>query len=152
MRLLPGTRRPFVTVNYGGSCRIAWTQEFPNESPNPPKWLNLAALDSDVAEALGIYGLATDSVKERSRNLFDVLEIVRADAGGTILLDRKQWVDTSELNRCWGTLNAARHARLKDPPPPKPMRLSDSETLIRRLLQRWIEEKLSTVDPVADRD
>ena len=133
---------PFVTVHYSaGGSRLVWTRDFPSESSAPVRWLQCAQTDSDVAEALDLFGLQPESERERRRNLYSILEIIREDVGGDKAIAARGWASINEVGRCGRSLNLARHARPTGTPPAKPMRISEAESLIRRLMKSWITDR-----------
>jgi hypothetical protein len=94
-------RAPFITVEYSsGGTRLAWTREFPNESPNPRKWMELAYSNGDVAEALDIFGIQPESQRERRRNLYSIFEIIRKDVGTEKLIAKRGWASLHEIEEC----------------------------------------------------
>ena len=111
-------------------------------SPEPgtletDRWLELAARDPDVAEALATFG----SRPHDWVSLYRVFEIIerRADIVGS------GWASRKETERFTRTANHpdaagpdARHARSSVQPPPRPMTPEEGIELIRRILAGWL--------------
>ncbi|MGH2660134.1 MAG: hypothetical protein ACRDHS_10835 [Actinomycetota bacterium] len=101
------------------------------------KWVELAAQDSDVAEALATLG----SRPHDWFNLYKVFEIIqsRADFKGN------GWASDKEVSRFTWTANhpeaggdEARHARLSQKPPARPMTLGEGDAFVAQLLTEWL--------------
>jgi hypothetical protein len=110
--------------------------------PKPALWLNVALTDEKVSHALRLWGRR----KQDWVNLYRILEIIESDVGG--LIYQENWVSKTNITRFTRTANspevlgdAARHAKKRDPPPRKPMRIHEAEDLMRGLLQRWVDSK-----------
>lgn len=111
-------------------------------SPEPgtletDRWLELAARDRDVADALEVFG----SRPHDWVNLYRVLEIIegRTDVvvGG--------WASRTEVERFTRTANHpraagpnARHARSTAQPPPRPMTPAEGVEFVRRIVTGWL--------------
>lgn len=78
-------------------------------------------------------------------NLWKSYEAIRDGNGGKASLVAEGWTTADEVDRFRKTANsyaavgdAARHARLGEPPPPNPMTLDDAEDYVRAMLHRWV--------------
>lgn len=120
------------------------------EEPEPPepgsqdtdKWLELAANDKDVAEALSTWG----SKPHDWFRLYKVFEIVRSRAD----IRGSDWASATEIKRFTWTANHpeaagedARHSRRTTKPPARPMTLSEGDALIERILMEWFQSLIS---------
>jgi hypothetical protein len=115
-------------------------------TPKPALWLNVAQNYEKVAHALRIWGKGPHDWI----NLYKILEIIESDVGGKIYQER--WISKPEVTRFTQTANsaealgdAARHAKKRIPPPPKPMTIQEAQHLIRELLKKWTESKKTSL-------
>jgi hypothetical protein len=102
------------------------------------RWLELAGRDSDVDEALLLWG----SKPNDWVNLYKVYEIVRRRAD----IVRSGWATRTQVDRFTRTANDpvgggadARHARSRAQPSPNPMSREEGTDLIGRILERWLD-------------
>jgi hypothetical protein len=96
------------------------------------RWVAAALKDSDIAEALRIWG----GQNHDWFNLYKVFEIIesRCDIQGE---ERTRFTWTANHQKAAG--EGARHARMKTQPPPNPMTLSEGDAFIERIFLVWIE-------------
>lgn len=110
-------------------------------------WMGLASQDAQVAKAFNLWG----SLEHNWRNLYLVLEVIEDTTGGPKTLLAQGWLpDKAGIELFKHTANNwfalgpdARHATERWKPPEKPMTLPDAEKLIRRTLQRWLQQRFS---------
>jgi hypothetical protein len=124
------TRAMGVAVVVGG-VRV------PTPPPAPPRWVEAALHDDDVAAALRI--LADPDVPWG--RLYHVFEIVQEDVGSGI----SQWATPAECNRFTHTANnrlalgdEARHGHTRFQAPSTPMTLGQARELVRRIVTGWL--------------
>jgi len=74
-------------------------------------------------------------------NLYNILEVVENDVGGIPKIAKKGWATKKAIKRFKRTANfVARHgAKIK--PPPNPMTPSEAESLIKTIVNSWIQSK-----------
>jgi hypothetical protein len=116
-----------------------------NSAPPIDAWMALAYKVPEVEKGLNLWG----SLEHNWRNLYLVLEVMEDAAGGAKALLAEPWLPDKrgiELFKrtanTWRALGPdARHATEKAAPPPKPMALPDAQSLIRRTLQAWLQQR-----------
>lgn len=101
------------------------------------RWLQLAAVDSDVDEALTVWG----SKPHEWHNLYKVHEIIRSRAD----IKGAGWATAGELSAFTGSANhqgatgsEARHSRMKGNPPRRVITLPEADAFIGHLLTSWL--------------
>lgn len=106
---------------------------------------DVADNDKKVEHALRIWG------KEPHDwiNMYKILEIIESDVGGKIY--QEGLANKSEVDRFTQTANSvealgdkARHGIKKVPLPKKPMTIQEAQYLIRSLINKWIDSKVSS--------
>lgn len=107
-------------------------------------WLRLARGDEAVSRALRVF--AQGSV--RWGDLYHAFEIVQASVGGRMFDDG--WIGRREANLFTWTANSpavvgeqARHGHQRNEPPPNPMTEEEARQLVRDLVGRWLDWKLT---------
>ena len=113
--------------------------------PRPAVWAAIAKDDDKVRQALRFWVNAHDNWG----NLYKILEIIESDVGSSIYSNG--WVSKAEVGRFTQTANSAdalgdeaRHAKKHVAPPSTPMTIKEARHLIKVLLQKWIESKISS--------
>lgn len=113
----------------------------PAPPPAPPRWVEAAFQDDDVAAALRI--LADPDVAWG--RLYHVFDLVQADVGSGI----RQWATRGECDRFTHTANSrlalgdeARHGHTGFQPPQNPMTLGEARQLIRKIVTGWLEARV----------
>ena len=132
-----------------GSLTVSYTEESKVVIPPPPASKSIAAavksamLDTKVNKALRLFGSARDWV-----DLYRVFEVIESDVGGEKGLVSRGWITrklaslfTSTANNPAAIGDAARHGHSNQPPPARPMTLTEARELIRRLLESWLQTK-----------
>jgi hypothetical protein len=113
-------------------------------APIGPRYLKLANHDPDVADALRALG-QPDPLDWY--DIYKVWEIVEHAVGGSGQVQRMGWASKADINRLTASANhpgisgdEARHARYKGSPGANlSMTMSEAESLVRRLVAKWIE-------------
>jgi len=108
-------------------------------------WMKLAEEDEIVKN---IFRILTE-FEHDWMNLYKLYEIVKKDAGKKNKIDRiEQWITKNKISQFTHTANSqsaigdrARHGVDKNDPPKEPMSLSEAESLIMTLLQKWLQWK-----------
>lgn len=116
----------------------------PQPPPKGPRYVKLAELDPDVADALRVLGQAGPL---DWYDIYKAWEIVEQAVGGSKQVDAKGWATAAEINRLTASANhpgisgdEARHARMKGSPgPSRVMTMGEADALVRRLVANWIE-------------
>jgi hypothetical protein len=124
-----------------GAVVVRQGEESPPEPPPgsavTDRWLRLATGDSDVNEAMTIWG----SKPHDWHNLYKVYEIIRANAD----IKRAGWASATELSAFTGSANhqgatgsEARHSRMRGDPPSRVISLPEADAFIGHLLTSWL--------------
>lgn len=110
--------------------------------PRPAEWAKIAGKNRIVRQALKFW---VTGYKDWI-NLYKVLEVIESDVGGKIYVNG--WAPKAAVNRFTQTANSysalgndARHAKNHIPPPAKPMNIKEACSLIKVLLEKWIDSK-----------
>lgn len=75
-------------------------------------------------------------------NLYRILEVVGDDVGGTRKIAKKGWATKKAIKRFKHTANfVARHGTKKIKQPKNPMMPSEAESLIKTIINSWIQSK-----------
>lgn len=113
-------------------------------APRGPRYVALAAVDADVAEALGYLAASVDPA-----TLFKVYEIIEHDVGSWREIREAGWASRNEIARFKASVNRpevsgtdARHARYAGTPPGDPMNQAEARRFLIDLLHRWMDSKL----------
>lgn len=82
------------------------------------------------------------------RVLVFIYEIIEAEVGQGTKMEKLGWATNAEIRLFVDTANspaaigtAARHGHHKRQPPPKPMSLTDAQSLLRRIVSAWLQWK-----------
>lgn len=128
------SRAGSVTVVIGGV-------PVPTPPPAPPRWVEAALTDRDVAAALRI--LADPDVAWS--RLYHVFEIVQSDVGSGM----DQWATPAARDLFTWTANnrpaigdEARHGHSRFQSPPSPMTLGEARKLIRSIVAGWLTDRI----------
>ena len=128
-----GSREP---VGHGGHRASNPLPPPPPEPSRPQQWLEIAASDRLLADALTYFG--------HGKNWFDTykaFESIEYKYGGPKKFLKLHWVDEDEIELLKWTANYyARHARRESKPPPAPMGLPKARELVARLIARAFAE------------
>jgi hypothetical protein len=108
------------------------------------RWIEVAQKDMQVNKALALYG----RLEPNWRNLYMVLETIEDDVGGEIELTKKGLAPEGKIKLFKRTANnflvlghEARHSTERFKTPPKPMPLEEAQSLIKRILKKWLSLK-----------
>lgn len=112
--------------------------------PTGPRYLKVANQDPDVADALRALG-QPDPLDWY--DIYKVWEIVEHAVGGSGQVQKMGWATKADINRLTASANhpgisgdEARHARYKGSPGANlSMTMREAESLVRRLVAKWIE-------------
>lgn len=128
------SRAGSVTVVVGGVS-------VPTPPPAPPRWVEAALTDGNVAAVLRI--LADPDVGWS--RLYHVFEIVQSDVGSGM----DQWATPAERELFTWTANnraaigdEARHGHTRFQSPPSPMTLGRARKLVRSIVTDWLAAKI----------
>jgi hypothetical protein len=142
--IFPSSIRSTVRVDKPSITNGSRVQEPFEATDNPgAKWTEIAEKDSSAARALTLYG----GLAHNFRNLYMVLEIVVKDIGGENRLINKGWAKKNEIKLFKQTSSTvpiadqARHAPGTYREPVKPMPMDDAESLIKNILENWLQSK-----------
>jgi hypothetical protein len=109
--------------------------------PAPPRWVQAAFHDDDVAATLRI--LADPDVAWG--RLYHVFDLVEADIGSGI----RQWATRAECNRFTHTANSrlalgddARHGHTRHQAPASPMTIGEARQLIHKIVAGWLQARV----------
>jgi hypothetical protein len=115
-------------------------------STSTDRWMRIADVDPDVAEALTIWG----SVPHDWHNLYKVYEIINARSE----IVGSRWATRNEVSTFTGSANhqgatgsGARHSRMKGDPPKRVITLPEADAFISHLLTSWFESFPDPGDP-----
>lgn len=141
-----GTRssQGFLSATIEVRCSVELnTRTSPTQPTSVEEWVALANTDEKAAKALRLLGTREQSWAE----LYKVYEIVHSDAGNKIF--ENGWVTRKKIKLFTHTANSAgaigddaRHAKEDSAPPSNTMLVSEAQTLIRRLVMRWLRSKV----------
>jgi hypothetical protein len=116
-----------------------------SQVPRIALWAPIAKDDEKVRQALRLWVKGSENWAE----LYKVLEIILSEVGGAIYSNG--WVPSKEVKRFKHTADSAealgdqaRHAKKDRLPPRKPMTIQEAKRLIKGLLERWIDSKISS--------
>lgn len=116
--------------------------------PRPALWAAIAKDDEKVRQALRFWVKGS----ENWADLYKVHEVIESDVGDAIYTNG--WASKIEVTRFTRTANSvealgdqARHAKKYAESPPKPMTIQEAKRLIKRLLEKWIDSKISLGRP-----
>ena len=105
---------------------------------------NLTGLDKSVDKVLRLLG--DDDLSWV--NLYRLYEIVRDDIGGEKAIVSRGWCQPEDLRLFRWTANhpeasgdAARHGSRSESAPKQPMELSQAQTIIKTMVQKWLRAK-----------
>lgn len=119
------------------------TRTSPTQPTNVEEWVGLTNTDQKAAKALRLLGTREQSWAE----LYKLYEIVYSDVGNKVF--ENSWATRNKIRLFTHTANSAgavgddaRHAKEDSAPPPSPMALLEAQTLIRRLVMRWLRSKV----------
>ena len=137
-----------ATIETHMSCVVTDAQgNVISRDPSPESLatsFNLAGLDKSVDKVLRLLGDGDLSWV----NLYRLYEIVRDDVGGEKAIASRGWCQPDDLKLFRWTANhpeasgdSARHGSIRQDPPEKPMELAQAQTLIRTMVQKWLQEK-----------
>ncbi len=119
------------------------TRTSTTQPTNVEEWVALANTDQKAAKALRLLGTREQSWTE----LYKLYEIVHSDVGNKVF--ENGWATRNKIRLFTHTANSAgavgddaRHAKEELAPPPSPMPLLEAQTLIRRLVMRWLRSKV----------
>lgn len=145
-----GGRLVYASIHAQAHCRTFATGaivhpdgSFEETHPADPihQWTDLASRDNAVANVLSVLG----TQPAQWVNLYRVYEIVGEDSGG---IERRGWATAATLRNFKHTANHpksagldARHGRMSQKPPKKPMLLSAAKSLIYSIILAWLREK-----------
>jgi len=101
------------------------------------EFITTALHDENVATVLRLLG---DHPKDWV-NLYRIFEVVEDDAGGIRKIAKKGWATKKAIKRFKHTANfVARHGT-KINPPKNPMTPSEAESLIKTIINSWVQSK-----------
>jgi hypothetical protein len=119
------------------------TRTSPTQPTSVEEWVTLANTDQKAAKTLRLLGTREQSWAE----LYKLYEIVHSDVGNKVF--ENGWATRNKIKLFTHTANSAgavgddaRHAKEDSAPPPSPMPLLEAQTLIRRLVMRWLRSKV----------
>ncbi len=140
-------RHNYVTFSGNARIRSNMTAELYGGTDAPAAKPDLQMLfglthDPEVAKALRIFG----SGDLDWRDLYVVFEVIEGDAGKAIR--EGDWASAAVIKNFKHTSNSvgalgdvARHGKESTQPPKNPMSLDDARSLVRNLLDRWLQWK-----------
>lgn len=120
-----------------------------DSSPNPnpstlERYIEIARKDGKVNKALRFFS----SSEPRWYALYKVLDVIEEDLGGGKKLEETQWASKEKIELFRRTANnfraigyEARHGHEKYQPPERPMSLSEAESLMADLFNKWLQSK-----------
>jgi len=108
------------------------------------EFITTALHDENVATALRLL----DNCTSDWVNLYRILEVVEEDVGGTHKIVEKGWATKKAIDlfkhtaNCFKAIGAeARHAKKRIKTPTNPMTPSEAESLIKTIVNSWIQSK-----------
>jgi len=107
----------------------------PPEQSKPQQWLQIAATDEILADALTYYSRGDDWF-----DIFKALECLFLRFGGEKQFLDLGWASKSQIELLRRTANNERHARLKNKSIPNPMDRSEARQLLSTLITRAFQE------------
>lgn len=112
----------------------------------PDLYVAIAQRDPKVAKALRLLGFEESSWP----SLYKIFEVIQSDVGGKMyengwIIEAKGDLFTQTANSSLAIGDEARHGHEKVPAPPKPMPLAEAKSLIKTLLERWMDSKKGAV-------
>ena len=140
-----GSRQIAQSITGKARIRLAIPAADIKDSPPIDAWMRLAYKDPQVEKALDLWG----SLDHTWRNMYLVLEVMEDSVGGAKALLTEAWLPDKngieQFKRMANNFRAlgpeARHATEQYQPPTTPMTLRDTQTLMRRTLQAWLQQR-----------
>jgi hypothetical protein len=120
-------------------------KEETRQIPRPALWAAIAKDDEKIRQALRLWVKGS----ENWADLYKVLEVIQSDVGGAIYTNERaskrkvtRFTHTADSVEALG--DQARHAKKVGSPPRKPMTIQEAKQLIKGLLEKWIDSKISS--------
>jgi hypothetical protein len=115
-----------------------------SQVPRTALWAAIAKDNEKVRQALRFWVKGS----ENWADLYKVHEVIESDFGDAVYTNG--WASKIEVTRFTRTANSvealgdqARHAKKYAEPPSKPMTIQEAKGLIKHLLEKWIDSKIS---------